>query len=109
MEQLLVENLGVVTSTVGKSNFTEAPLPNQFDDETLDFVFSLSRHGARAPQRNANKELFSDDVALFKAESGMLTAQGMRQRYLKGRYNRDRLIHEHHLLSEEFTPGEIYI
>lgn len=45
----------------------------------------------------------------FPLGSNELTSQGMRQRYLKGRYNRQRLIFEEGLLSEEFTPGEIYI
>ena len=39
----------------------------------------------------------------------MLTPQGMRQRYLKGRKNRERYIEKHLLLSPEHIPGEIYI
>ena len=50
--------------------------------------------------------LFSDDAELFSVALGMLTPSGMRQRYLKGRYNRARFAE---LLSDEYIPGEIYI
>jgi hypothetical protein len=47
----------------------------------LGFVFEVVRHGARAPLK-----AFASYP--FKVEPGMLTEQGMRQRYLLGRYNR---------------------
>ena len=46
------------------------------DDEML-FVFEMVRHGARAPIQ----DFHLDD---FKVAEGMLTASGMRQRYLLG-------------------------
>ena len=39
----------------------------------------------------------------------MLTAEGMRQQYLLGRYNRKRYTETFKLLSEEYEPSEIYI
>jgi len=39
----------------------------------------------------------------------MLTAQGMRQKFLHGKWNRDKYMKQHNLLSEEFRPGELYI
>lgn len=53
--------------------------------------------------------LFADDMREMPVQSDMLTPQGMRQRYLKGRYNRSRYIEQYGLLSAEFTPGEIYV
>ena len=56
-------------------------------DEKLAFAFLLSRHGARAPQENMSTGLFADDLAEFSVAHDQLTPSGMRQRYLKGRYN----------------------
>ena len=53
--------------------------------------------------------LFADDLADLPVGKGMLTPQGMRQRYLKGRQNRERYTETYQLLSPEFTPGQIYI
>jgi len=44
----------------------------------LVYLFELARHGARAPLQQS---------AGFPVPSEMLTPQGMRQRYLLGRYN----------------------
>jgi hypothetical protein len=43
----------------------------------MSFVFELVRHGARAPIQDM-------DLAEFPVAEGMLTASGMRQRYLIG-------------------------
>ena len=52
-------------------------------DEKLLFVFELVRHGARAP--------FDDhEIEKFTVAEGMLTPEGMRQRHLLGRHNRQR-------------------
>ena len=53
----------------------------QNPDEKLAFAFELVRHGARAP---------IEDRALdqFPVGKGYLTPEGMRQRYLLGRYTR---------------------
>jgi len=44
----------------------------------LVYVFEVVRHGARAP--------YAPGDFGFKIHRGMLTAQGMRQRYLLGKY-----------------------
>lgn len=46
----------------------------------LVHVFEMVRHGARAP-------LIANEGVTFPVQEGMLTPQGMRQRYLLGRYN----------------------
>ena len=63
------------------------------DNEQLIFAFELVRHGARAPNEHRGLDK-------FKVEEGMLTAEGMRQRYLLGRYNRKRYTETFKLLSE---------
>ena len=45
------------------------------DSDKLHFVFELTRHGARAPTSMHDG---------YSVEEGMLTPQGMRQRYLLG-------------------------
>ena len=47
-------------------------------DDKLHFVFELTRHGARAPSKTSEG---------YTVEKGMLTPEGMRQRYLLGAYN----------------------
>ena len=55
----------------------------QNPDEKIAFVFELVRHGARGP--------FDDHkIDEFPVGEGQLTPEGMRQRYLLGRYNRKR-------------------
>ena len=54
--------------------------------DKLHFVFELTRHGARAP---------SDTSEGYSVEEGMLTPQGMRQRYLLGQYNRKRYMEDY--------------
>jgi hypothetical protein len=49
-------------------------MPLASSDE-IKFAFQVTRHGARAP---------SNDATGFKVTAGMLTASGMRQRYLLG-------------------------
>ena len=39
----------------------------------------------------------------------MLTAEGMRERYLLGRYNRERYVEKFKFLSPQYNPSEIYI
>lgn len=60
------------------------------------------RHGARAP--------FNDDnIDKFPVSEGMLTPQGMRQRYLLGRHTKERYTKTYDLLSEEYDASEIYV
>ena len=61
--------------------------------DTLHFVYELSRHGARAPT--------SEQATGYSIGPGMLTPEGMRQRYLLGAYNRKRYTEEYQLLSKD--------
>ena len=63
--------------------------------DTMHFVFEVTRNGARAP---------SDGNEGFEVAAGMLTAQGMRQRFLQGVYNRKRYVNEYSLLDVAFDP-----
>jgi hypothetical protein len=59
--------------------------------ETLAFVYELVRHGARAP-------IVAEPEGYFNVKVGLLTETGMRQRYMLGRYNRQRYIEREGLL-----------
>ena len=71
-------------------------------DEQIAFVFQLVRHGARAPIEDR-------DLDKFPVGEGLLTPEGMRQRHLLGRHNRQRYVHDYGLLSSDYTPGEVYM
>ncbi|CDW79735.1 major acid phosphatase map (histidine-acid phosphatase) [Stylonychia lemnae] len=71
-------------------------------EQKLGFVFEIVRHGARAP-------LLEEPKGFFKVDAGMLTAQGMRQRYLLGRFNRERYIEQYGLIAKEYNPSQIQI
>ena len=71
-------------------------------DESLAFAFELVRHGARAPLQNIH-------LYMFTVGEGLLTPKGMRQRYFLGRHNRQRYVDAFKLISEDYTPGEIYM
>ena len=71
-------------------------------DEKLIFAFELVRHGARAPIVNRS-------LANFTVGEGQLTPSGMRQRYLLGRYSRQRYTETFPLIPEEFDPAQVYI
>ncbi|CDW71215.1 major acid phosphatase map (histidine-acid phosphatase) [Stylonychia lemnae] len=71
-------------------------------EQKLGFVFEIVRHGARAP-------LLEEPDGFFKVKAGMLTAQGMRQRYLLGRLNRDRYIDQYGLIDKDYNPKQILI
>ena len=49
--------------------------------EKLAFVYELVRHGARAP-------IIPEPEGTFPVKLGLLTATGMRQRLLQGKFNR---------------------
>ena len=49
--------------------------------DKIGFVFEVNRHGARAP-------VIDEEPGLFQVPEGMLTASGMRQRHLLGKFNR---------------------
>ena len=66
--------------------------------DKLHFVFELTRHGARAPMLGHDG---------FKVGVEQLTAQGMRQRYLLGAYNRRRYLGEYNLIDLENADEEI--
>ena len=69
-------------------------------DETMSFVFELVRHGARAP-------IGTHDLDKFPVEKGLLTPEGMRQRYLLGRHNRKRYTEDYSFLSDKLVPDEV--
>ena len=68
------------------------------------FAFEINRHGARAPVQHS--KLASDG---FKQQTSQLTAQGMRQRYLLGKYNYEKYANKLNLLSKKYKEGEIII
>jgi len=55
----------------------------------------------------SSEYLIPDDAFTVSPEE--LTPQGMRQKYLTGRYNRQRYVQEFGLISEEYVPGQIYM
>jgi hypothetical protein len=69
------------------------------DDDKLAFVFEINRHGARAPLSK------SMDPSHFKVGIGQLTASGMRQRMLLGKFNRQRYIDHYQLLDSGYNPN----
>eukprot|EP00347_Sterkiella_histriomuscorum_P000163 403376932 len=76
----------------------------QFIDQTLAedklaYVFQLIRHGARAP-------LVETEPWIFKVPTGHLTAEGMRQRYLMGQFNRQRFIQVQDQMQSDSNLGE---
>ena len=97
-----------VALLVSLANLAAADIEIVRNDNVMAFAFMFNRHGARIPllDFSMDESLFADDMALFPVELEMLTPSGMRQRYLKGRYNRNRY---QTLLSSEYTPGELYI
>ena len=70
-------------------------------EDTLQFVFEIARHGARAPTFHEFLDGFSGN--------GLLTPQGMRQRYLLGRFARDRYTKQYDLFSPNYIFGEVLI
>ncbi|CDW77588.1 major acid phosphatase map (histidine-acid phosphatase) [Stylonychia lemnae] len=70
-------------------------------EQKLGFVIEFVRHGARAP-------IYSN-AGNFLVPPGCLTAQGMRQRYLLGKMNRQRYIDEYKLVDDTYNPSQMYI
>lgn len=66
--------------------------------EKLAFVYELVRHGARAP-------IVPEPQDFFKVGMGLLTATGMRQRNMLGKYNRERYIVKEGLIDEVYNPS----
>lgn len=78
-----------------------------FSISKLAFAFEIFRHGARAPT-----ELDQNNLDYFKqkwAKKMELTSIGLRQHYLLGVRNRERLIEQNKLLSDSFNPKEIIV
>ena len=75
--------------------------------DTMEFAYLISRHGARSaylrkPENNL-LGLKGDQI------TAILTPQGMRQSYLRGKWNKDRYSHQYNLISSDsYTPGQIY-
>ena len=74
--------------------------PEIKDGAELDYVFEIVRHGARTPIGTFNSDYFS-----IKGE-GLLTSSGMRERYLMGKYNRERYIENYALLDPVYNPNQ---
>ena len=77
----LLSYLLVAFSLSQTANASPLPSAVRNEDEKLIFAFELVRHGARAPLDNSTIEKFT-------VGEGMLTPQGMRQRYLLGQHSR---------------------
>ena len=75
--------------------------------DKMAFVYHQVRHGARAPKPLSKLEPTAADLISFPTP-GVLTASGMRARYLKGRHNRVRYTEQYSLLSEDYVPGELF-
>ena len=69
-----------------------APSKEDAGGDKLHFVYELTRHGARAP---------TDSNDGYTVGPGMLTPQGMRQRYLLGAYNKKRYSETYDLIDLE--------
>ena len=88
----------------------QATASGSWDDmNSLEFVYNISRHGARSLAVLVDLSIFGVDMSQFTVELGELTPLGMRQRYLKGCLNRVRYRDEYQLLSEDYSPGELYV
>ena len=66
----------------------------RWEMDNIAFAYLQNRHGARAPEQKDETSLI-EEIRKFRVGQGMLTPQGMRQRYLNGRKNRERYIEEH--------------
>ena len=86
--RLLITLLATATQTI---KLTQA-------QDSLAFVYELVRHGARAP-------IVPEPEGFFNVKMGLLTETGMRQRYMLGRYNKQRYIERENLLDEELNPS----
>ena len=98
-----IERLGVcILSLAFVTMATDLKKSAVWNDEKLVFAFELVRHGARAPIEDR-------DIDKFTVGEGMLTPEGMRQRYLLGRYSRKRYTETYKLISDEYDPSQVYI
>ena len=84
------------------SAVSSSSLDKKAKEDELQFVFELVRHGARTAMR----EKFCEGFEVYDQN---LTASGMRQRYLLGRYARQRYMEDLKFLSPNYKPGEVQI
>ena len=87
----------LVLSATALLLFTSSTFARESHDK-MAFAFEMVRHGARAP---LNPEYLTN----FTVAEGMLTPQGMRQRYLLGRYHRERYTEKYQLLNPDYVEG----
>ena len=80
-----IASIFVLASAVCAASFDPA-------NDKLHFAYELTRHGARAPSHTSEG---------YSVEEGMLTPQGMRQRYLLGAYNMKKYSEEYDLIDLE--------
>ena len=80
--------------------------------DKMEFAYLIARHGARSAYfRNPENNLLG---LTGNEANGRLTPQGMRQCYLRGRWNIERYSHQYDLISSSqggdgYTPGQIYV
>jgi len=72
--------VAVALALVDGSQGAASEMSSEHGKMSLEYVFEVVRHGARAPLIASEK---------FPVQSEMLTPMGMRQRYLLGRYNQE--------------------
>ena len=68
-------------------------------------MFENVRHGARAPQALG----VQIQPPGFQVPDEMLTASGMRQRYLLGKMNRERYIDIEGVIDPVYNPKQIWV
>ena len=82
------------------------------------YVYEINRHGARSPLQDIPTKVTKnpsitkgvcEPIEGFSVPAGQLTAQGMRQRYLLGRYNKMRYGDLYKLDDQAANRDQIYI
>ena len=90
----------IQTFTAALIAFLQIPLLVACEDK-IAFAYEMIRHGARSPG--------GPDPLYFKVAPGMLTNSGMRQRYLQGRFNRQKYVEQYGLLDSTYNPSQIFV
>ena len=93
----------LIILTLVRSEEDETFTPNS----KIKLVWEINRHGARAPSSAIQGQ--PKILETFGVGKGMLTPQGMRQRYLLGRYNNLRFSKQYPFLDEQIHQDEVKI
>jgi hypothetical protein len=70
--------------------------------DEIAFVYAMVRHGARAP-------IQYQEPYYFNVPKGTLTATGLREKYLSGKYERKRYVRDYDLLDKNFNPHQLHV